>query len=302
MCRQLQVWQRLTLGYAQLYRTIGPSSARPDALKVVKACCEGWACRPTGPLPWDIVNVGIKALDVDPEPLAALWESVFLKSLDQCRMPLSIPDTIWRLLMSAVALRHASGSSQNNKDGGLASNRYELLLLQRQAEKVMVSEDCEFSKFSKLAAAEFVFCLYSGIVASSQQYIELERPFVDLVPLAMKVHREVTGRAIPAGDFQPVWREVEGLEGVESKMSNGPFTNAVITAAVRVVGHSNREQGQDEEVTIVPRCPASFLPVVGSRPYSCRLCLRTYAMQAPCCVVCGFAVGLSGPDFLFLPP
>jgi hypothetical protein len=295
------VWQRLTLGYVQLYRTIGPSSARPDALRALKACCEGWACRPTGPLPWDIVNVGIKALGVDPEPLAALWESALLKSLDQCRMPLSIPDTTWRLLMSAVALRHASGSSPNIKEGGLASNKYELLLLQRQTEKVMVSEDCSFSKFSKLAAAEFVLCLYSGS-ASSQQYIELERPFLDLVPLAREVHREVTGRAVPAGDFQPAWKEIGGLECVESKTSNGSFTSAVITAAVRMVGHSNREQGHDEEVTMVPLCPASFLPVVGSRPFSCRLCLRTYAMQVPCCVVCGFAVGLSGPDFLFLPP
>lgn len=244
---------------------------------------------------------------MDIEPLVLTWESTFSKNLHQFRIPSSVNDESWHLLMSAVALRHASGSSSDVKGGRLAlQTKYELLLLQRQAEKVMRArdEDNTFSKIARLAAAEFVLCLYSSGCS-------LEQPFEDLVQFALEVYRKVTGQSVGGGsDFKPDWRQVIGLEGIEngavqSKMIVPcPTTGSeeLLSAALRIGGGGGDEEHPDKESTIVPQCPASFLPVVGSRPYSCRLCQRAYNMHVPCCVLCGFAVGLVGPDFLFLPP
>jgi hypothetical protein len=299
--RQLQVWQRLTLGLLHLHRIAGPG-ADVDGFAAVTLICKNWAAQRLPPAAiWDAVTLG-KMQGGLASAVAESLESEFLeiqqavistpatavmtgkigggggggggKGLERL-LPSDIPVYGWRLMRAAVTLRRAEAAAAvaaaakseileiPHQD---LLDRDQMLLLQRQLEKLLRSTNKtdDDTTLQQQQQQQLRRLLAADCVIANAKHKDL---MLGLLPLAVKAYHEA-GETPPgeANSFAISSRDGGvALDHRPVAMAGGSAAAALTTAF--------HEEGQ---AVVLHRCPATLEVSFGAGKWVCRGCQRAY--------------------------
>ncbi|KAL4519633.1 hypothetical protein Ndes2437A_g07815 [Nannochloris sp. 'desiccata'] len=332
--KQLQVWQRLTLGLLHLHRIAGPG-AEVDGFAAATLICKNWAARRLPPAAiWDAVTLA-RMQEGLASAVAESLETDFLemkqsvlntsttttgKGLERL-LPSDISDYGWRLMRAAVTLRRAEAAAAVAAAAKTETleiphqdvlDRNQMYLLQRQLEKLLstskTGDDAVLQQRRQLRQL-----LAADCVVANAKHKDL---MLGLLPLAVKAYHE-------AGETPPGEANAFAIPSRDggALLDHRPVAMAGGSAAAALTTMFH-EEGQ---AVVLHRCPATLEVSLGAGKWVCRGCQRAYnevptlllkqeseqetngdyknnRMAPPECVMCSGLLGPYCPDFLLIPP
>lgn len=328
------MWQKVTLGYVQLDRYMGPGATLPDALKAIQASCMDWVDRRLPPAAlWDVVHAA-DLLGIAPSAVAGPLESAFLQEVSRVEavegrdrrnfVPSIISDATWRGLQAAVAVRaryrlrmereipagtmdqsnQINSNDEPNKKEKTVSNNLkkkaavdvELANLERAEFWLLQRHMEELLRINHDPGSKQSRLLAADAVVANIANANLMDGMFSLATRAYIDNGETPpGRA---NGFAVPERDGGALLGGCRVAVGGGSVAATL-------GATFKEEGQ---VVHLDRCPETLQVALGHGHWSCRGCRRAYlrptTQKEPgaACVLCGSLLGPACPDFILTPP